>query len=38
MLLISGVLLKFTEPVDSAMPDDEWRLYTFKNNENQGKK
>lgn len=32
MNFFSGVVLKFTEPLDAAQPDQEWRLYTFKEN------
>lgn len=27
---VNGVVLKFTEPLDSAKPDQHWRLYVFK--------
>jgi hypothetical protein len=33
----SGVELKFTEPLDASIPDEDWRLYTFKDNQNEGK-
>jgi hypothetical protein len=36
ILIISGVVLKFTEPLDAAMPDSDWRLYTFKDNDIKG--
>lgn len=30
---VNGAVLKFTEPADSAMPEDLWRLYPFKDDE-----
>jgi hypothetical protein len=35
-IFFSGVVLKFTEPLDSAEPNEEWRLYCFKESETQG--
>ena len=33
--MISGVVLKFTQPLDFAIPNEDWRLYTFKENNNK---
>jgi hypothetical protein len=34
--MFSGVVVKFTEPLDAAVPSEFWRLYPFKDNECQG--
>jgi smad nuclear-interacting protein 1 len=32
-----GVVLKFTEPLDAALPTDHWKIYPFKGEEALGK-
>lgn len=32
-LNLSGVVLKFTEPLEAKLPNEKWRLYPFKGNE-----
>ena len=31
--MVNGVVLKFTEPFDAALPDFRWRLYVYKGND-----
>jgi len=30
---VNGVVLKFTEPLDAAVPDEMWKIYPFKGEE-----
>ena len=31
------MILKFTEPLDAAVPSDQWKIYPFKGEESLGK-
>ena len=33
---VNGIILKFTEPLDSASPQEQWLLYPFKGDESYG--
>jgi smad nuclear-interacting protein 1 len=34
---VKGVVLKFTEPLDAAEPQDQWKIYPFKGDQSLGK-